>query len=63
MSSIGEFFKACRIRELSLDSIVLYMVRIQEIRTKTRKPRETVFQEMIKEIEAKHPLLEETKTE
>ena len=63
MSAIGEFLKTCRLRGLSLDMIEQYSEKVKEIRTKAGKPNETAIREVIKEIEAKHPLPEEAKTE
>lgn len=63
MSAIGKFLKTCRIRDLSLDTIKSYSAKVKELRTKMGKPEELAIMEVIKEIEAKHPLPEEAKAE
>jgi hypothetical protein len=40
-----------------------YSEKVKELRTKNGMPSETAIREVIKEIEAKHPLPEEAKAE
>ena len=63
MGAIGEFLRTCRIRKLSLAMTERYSEKVKELRTKNGMPSETAIREVIKEIEAKHPLPEEAKAE